>query len=72
MKWRNQILALLCLTIFFAFGVLYFRHWVVQKPFGIVLFIGEGLTPIASLRPDCIPAAPLRTWPSRASRQWRC
>lgn len=45
MKWRNQILALLCLTIFIAFGVLYFRHWVVQKPFGIVLFIGEGLTP---------------------------
>ena len=45
MRWRNQILALLCLTIFFALGVLYFRHWVVQKPFGIVLFIGEGLTP---------------------------
>jgi alkaline phosphatase len=45
MKWRNQILALLCLTIFIALGVLYFRHWVVQKPFGIVLFVGEGLTP---------------------------
>jgi alkaline phosphatase len=45
MKWRNQILALFCLTIFIALGVLYFRHWVVQKPFGIVLFIGEGLTP---------------------------
>jgi alkaline phosphatase len=45
MKWRNQILALLCLTIFIALGVLYFRHWVVQKPFGIVLFIGEGFTP---------------------------
>jgi alkaline phosphatase len=45
MKWRNQILALLCLGIFVAFGVLYFRHWVVQKPFGIVLFVGEGLTP---------------------------
>ena len=45
MRWRNQILALLCLVIFFALGVLYFRHWVVQKPFGIVLFIGEGLTP---------------------------
>ena len=45
MRWRNQILALLCLTIFIALGVLYFRHWVVQKPFGIVLFIGEGLTP---------------------------
>lgn len=45
MKWRNQILALLCLVVFIAFGVLYFRHWVVQKPFGIVLFVGEGLTP---------------------------
>ena len=45
MKWRNQILALLCLTVFVALGVVYFRHWVVQKPFGIVLFIGEGLTP---------------------------
>jgi len=45
MRWRNQFLALLCLTIFVALGVLYFRHWVVQKPFGIVLFIGEGLTP---------------------------
>ena len=45
MRWRNQILALLCLAIFVGLGVLYFRHWVVQKPFGIVLFIGEGLTP---------------------------
>jgi alkaline phosphatase len=45
MKWRNQILALSCLALFIAFGVLYFRHWVVQKPFGIVLFVGEGLTP---------------------------
>jgi alkaline phosphatase len=45
MKRRNQILALLCLAAFVGFGVLYFRHWVVQKPFGIVLFIGEGLTP---------------------------
>lgn len=45
MRWRNQILALLCLTIFVALGVLYFRHWVVQKPFGIILFVGEGLTP---------------------------
>ncbi len=45
MRWRNQFLALLCLTIFIAVGVLYFRHGGVQKPFGIVLFIGEGLTP---------------------------
>ena len=45
MKWRNQLLALFCLALFVAFGVFYFRHWVVQKPFGIILFIGEGLTP---------------------------
>jgi alkaline phosphatase len=45
MKWRNQLLALFCLVLFAAFGVFYFRHWVVQKPFGIILFIGEGLAP---------------------------
>lgn len=45
MKWRNQLLALFCLIAFGAGGVFYFRHWVVQKPFGIILFIGEGLTP---------------------------
>ena len=44
MKWRNQLLALFCLLIFVALGVLYFQHWVVQKPFGIILFIGEGLS----------------------------
>src|SRR5256714_9696412 len=42
-KWRNQLLALLCLAVFVGLGVLYFQHWVVQKPFGIILFIGEGL-----------------------------
>lgn len=45
MKWRNRLVALFCLLIFAAIGVLYFKHWVVQKPFGIILFIGEGLTP---------------------------
>ncbi len=45
MKWRNQLLALFCLLGFAGLGVVYFQHWVVQKPFGIVLFIGEGLTP---------------------------
>lgn len=52
MKWRNQLLALFCLVAFVAGGVLYFEHWVVQKPFGIILFVGEGLTParLASTR----------------------
>ena len=45
MKWRNQLLALFCLLAFAGLGILYFQHWVVQRPFGIVLFIGEGLTP---------------------------
>jgi len=45
MKWRNRMLALSCLIVFAGLGVLYFQHWVVQKPFGIVLFVGEGLTP---------------------------
>ena len=45
MKWRNQLLALFCLLTFAGLGVLYFQHWVVRKPFGIILFIGEGLAP---------------------------
>ena len=44
-KWRNQLLALLCLAVFAGLGVLYFQYWVVQKPFGIILIIGEGLAP---------------------------
>ncbi len=45
MKWRNQLLALFCLLVFLGLGVLYFRYWVVQKPFGIILFVAEGLDP---------------------------
>ena len=45
MKWRNQLLALFCLIAFGIGGIFYFKHWVVQKPFGIILFIGEGLAP---------------------------
>ena len=37
------MLALVCLLAFAGLGILYFQHWVVQKPFGIILFIGEGL-----------------------------
>jgi alkaline phosphatase len=44
-KWRNQLLALFCLLAFAGLGILYFQHWVIQKPFGIILFVGEGLTP---------------------------
>src|SRR5213596_2283945 len=43
MKRRNQLLALFCLLLFVAFGVFYVRLWVVQKPFGIMLFVCDGL-----------------------------
>jgi alkaline phosphatase len=43
MKLRNQILALFCLALFVTFGVFYVRFWVVQKPFGIVLFVSDGM-----------------------------
>jgi alkaline phosphatase len=56
MKWRNQLLALFCLLVFAGLGVLYFQHWVIRKPFGIILFIGEGLSP-ARLAPTRTYAA---------------
>ena len=43
MKWRNQLLAFICLLLFAGVGVIYFQHWVIRKPFGIILFVGEGL-----------------------------
>ena len=43
MKLRNQLLALACLAVFAAAGWLYVRAWVVQKPFGIILFVSDGL-----------------------------
>ncbi|HWL50850.1 MAG TPA: alkaline phosphatase [Chthoniobacteraceae bacterium] len=44
MKLRNRLLALFCLLIFIAFGVFFFRTWVVQKPFGMILFLNDGLS----------------------------
>jgi alkaline phosphatase len=43
MKLRNQLLALFCLLLFAGFGFLYVTNWVVQKPFGIILFVGDGM-----------------------------
>ncbi|HEY2143064.1 MAG TPA: alkaline phosphatase [Candidatus Udaeobacter sp.] len=56
MKWRNQLLALFCFLVFAGVGVLYFQHWVIRKPFGIILFVGEGLSP-ARLAPTRVYAA---------------
>lgn len=43
MKLRNQLLALACVLAFLALGALYVRMWVVQKPFGIIVFVSDGL-----------------------------
>ncbi len=44
MKLRNRLLALFLLLVFIGFGFLYFHTWVVQKPFGIILFVTDGLS----------------------------
>jgi len=43
MKLRNQLLALFCLGLFGAAGVLYVRAWVVPKTFGVILFLSDSL-----------------------------
>lgn len=43
-KVRNRLIALFCLGVFVAGGALFYTNWVVQKPFGLILFIGDGLT----------------------------
>jgi alkaline phosphatase len=43
MNLRNQLLALFCLLVFIGAGVLFFHTWVVQKPLGVILFVGDGL-----------------------------
>lgn len=44
MKLRNQLLALFCLGLFVALGVVYIRAWVVPKTFGVILFMSDSLT----------------------------
>jgi alkaline phosphatase len=43
-KLRNRFIAIFCLLAFAAGGLLFYTNWVVQKPFGIILIIGDGLT----------------------------
>ena len=43
MRLRNNLLALAILFVFLAFGTLYVRFWVVQRPFGIIVFLSDGL-----------------------------
>ena len=45
MKRRNLLLAFTLIGLFLAAGRFYFRDYVRQKPFAIILFVTEGLTP---------------------------
>jgi alkaline phosphatase len=43
-KLRNRFIALFCLLAFVGAGFLFYTNWVVQRPFAIILFVGDGLT----------------------------
>ncbi len=42
-KFRNLVLALLCVLIFAGAGIVLYRNWVVQRPFAVILFLAPGL-----------------------------
>lgn len=43
MRLRNNLLAFAILLGFLGLGVLYVRFWVVQRPFGIIVFVSDGM-----------------------------
>ncbi|CAN5601941.1 hypothetical protein BH09VER1_BH09VER1_20720 [soil metagenome] len=43
-RFRNRFLALICLLAFVGLGVLFYTHWVVQRPFAIIVFVTDNLT----------------------------
>ena len=43
MRLRNQLLALVIFAGFLALGTFYIRFWTAKRPFGIILFVSDGL-----------------------------
>jgi alkaline phosphatase len=43
MRLRNNLLAFAILLAFLGLGILYVRFWVVQRPFGIIIFVSDGM-----------------------------
>lgn len=43
MRLRNQLLALIIFAGFLALGTFYIRYWTVKRPFGIIVFVSDGL-----------------------------
>lgn len=44
-KFRNRLIALTCFLLFLGVGAIFLLRHSIQKPFGIILFIGDGMSP---------------------------
>ncbi|MFM7373943.1 MAG: alkaline phosphatase, partial [Chthoniobacterales bacterium] len=44
-KGRNKVIFLTCLFAFIGIGVALYRSWSDRKPFAVILFVADGLTP---------------------------
>ncbi|KAB2643377.1 MAG: hypothetical protein DVB29_05915 [Verrucomicrobia bacterium] len=44
-KFRNRLIALCCFLLFVGIGTLFLLNNSIQKPFAIILFIGDGMSP---------------------------
>jgi len=44
-KGRNKVIFLTCLLAFAAIGVVLYRSWSDRKPFAVIIFVADGLTP---------------------------
>lgn len=44
-KTRNKVIFLTCLLAFVGLGVVLYRSWSDRKPFAVILFVADGLTP---------------------------
>jgi alkaline phosphatase len=42
---RNKVIFLACIFAFVGLGIVIYREWVVQKPFAVILFVSENLSP---------------------------
>lgn len=43
MRLRNQLLALIIFAGFLALGTFYIRYWTAKRPFGIIVFVSDGM-----------------------------
>ena len=45
MKLRNRLIALVCLILFLGFGAAIFLTTTTRKPFAVILFLGDNISP---------------------------